>query len=99
MPGRFSPAHIIRKLILWVALLAVISSAVISILYTILASIFLAPLCRLFGATENLMPYALRYGHIIVIGFPFAITATVINSAIRTDGSPRYAMFSMMISP
>ena len=40
---------------------------------------------------------ALRYGHIIVIGFPFAITATVINSAIRTDGSPRYAMFSMMI--
>ena len=76
---------------------AVISSAVISILYTILASIFLAPLCRLFGATENLMPYALRYGHIIVIGFPFAITATVINSAIRTDGSPRYAMFSMMI--
>lgn len=76
---------------------AVISSAVISILYAILASIFLAPLCRLFGATENLMPYALSYGHIIVIGFPFAIIGTVINSAIRTDGSPRYAMFSMMI--
>lgn len=76
---------------------AVIASATISILYAILASIFLAPLCRLFGATENLMPYALRYGHIVVIGFPFAIIATVINSAIRTDGSPRYAMFSMMI--
>lgn len=76
---------------------AVISSAAISIFYTILASVFLAPLCRLFGATENLMLYALSYGHIIVIGFPFAIIATVINSAIRTDGSPRYAMFSMMI--
>lgn len=76
---------------------AVIASATVSILYTILASIFLAPLCRLFGATENLMPYALSYGHIIVLGFPFAIIATVINSAIRTDGSPRYAMFSMMI--
>jgi putative MATE family efflux protein len=76
---------------------AVIASATISILYAILASIFLAPLCRLFGATDNLMPYALSYGHIIVIGFPFAIIATVINSAIRTDGSPRYAMFSMMI--
>lgn len=76
---------------------AVISSAVISIFYAIFASIFLGPLCRLFGATDNLMPYALGYGHIIVIGFPFAIIATVINSAIRTDGSPRYAMFSMMI--
>lgn len=43
------------------------------------------------------MPYALGYGRIIVIGFPFAIVATVINSAIRTDGSPRYAMFSMMV--
>lgn len=58
---------------------AIIASAAISILYAILASIFLAPLCRLFGATENLMPYALSYGHIIMIGFPFAIIATVIN--------------------
>ena len=31
------------------------------------------------GATENLMPYALGYGHIIVLGFPFFIIGTVIN--------------------
>ena len=76
---------------------AVISSSVVSILYAVFAFIFLTPLCRVFGATDNIMPYALGYGRIIVIGFPFAIVATVINSAIRTDGSPRYAMFSMMI--
>ena len=32
-----------------------------------------------------------------MIGFPFVIVGTVINSAIRTDGSPKYAMFAMMI--
>ena len=58
---------------------------------------FLTPLCRFFGATDTIMPYALGYGRIIVIGFPFVIVGTVINSAIRTDGSPRYAMFSMMV--
>lgn len=76
---------------------AVISGAVISFLYTIFAIIFLKPLCLLFGATENILPYALGYGRIIVIGFPFVIIGTIINSSIRTDGSPRYAMFSMMI--
>lgn len=76
---------------------AVVSGAVISLLYTVIAIIFLKPLCVLFGATENILPYALGYGRIIVIGFPFVIVGTVINSSIRTDGSPQYAMFSMMI--
>ena len=76
---------------------AVIISSVVSIIFAAFAFIFLSPLCRIFGATDSIMPYALGYGRIIVIGFPFAIVATVINSAIRTDGSPRYAMFSMMV--
>ena len=76
---------------------SLISSAVISVIFSILAFAFLQPLCMLFGATENILPYAIGYGHIIVAGFPFAIVATVINSAIRTDGSPKYAMFAMMI--
>jgi len=32
-----------------------------------------------------------------VIGFSFQIVGNAINSAIRTDGSPRYAMLAMMI--
>ena len=46
---------------------------------------------------ENILPYARAYGRIIVIGFTFQIVGNTINSAIRTDGSPRYAMLSMMI--
>ena len=43
------------------------------------------------------MPYALGYGRIIVLGFPAVIVSTTVNAAIRTDGSPRFAMLSMMV--
>ncbi|MEE0435924.1 MAG: MATE family efflux transporter [Peptococcaceae bacterium] len=76
---------------------ALLGSSVVSILLMILAFSFLEPLCLFFGATDTLMPYALGYGSIIVLGFPFVIIGTVINSVIRADGSPRYAMFAMMI--
>lgn len=76
---------------------SLISSAAVSIVFTVLAFIFLQPLCMLFGATENILPYAIEYGRIIVTGFPFVIVGTIINSAIRTDGSPKYSMFAMMI--
>ena len=76
---------------------AIVVSAVISILLTIVSFILLRPLCNLFGATENIMPYALGYGRIIVLGFPAVIVSTTVNAAIRTDGSPRFAMLSMMV--
>ncbi|MDE7340653.1 MAG: MATE family efflux transporter [Lachnospiraceae bacterium] len=76
---------------------SLVSSAAISIVFAVLAFAFLQPLCILFGATENILPYAIGYGRIIVIGFPFVIAGTVINSVIRTDGSPKYAMFAMMV--
>lgn len=76
---------------------AIVVSRAASLVLTVLTFVFLEPLCLVFGATENLLPYALGYGGIIVLGFPFAILGTVINSAIRTDGSPRYAMFAMMV--
>lgn len=75
----------------------VVLAGVVGILFGAFAYIFIEPLCLLFGATENILPYALRYGRIIAIGFPFVILGSAINSVIRADGSPRYAMFSMMI--
>lgn len=62
--------------------------------------IFLAcfnPILRLFGATDLLLPYAQDYGWIIAIGLPFTMISTAINAMIRVDGSPRYAMFSMVL--
>lgn len=57
---------------------------------------FLEPLVRVFGATENSMPYAMDYGRIIVMGLPFVVVGTGLNSCIRAGGSPKVAMISMI---
>ena len=75
----------------------VVVASVVGIAFGAFALILIGPLCRLFGATDNILPYALRYGRIIAIGFPFVILGTAINSVIRADGSPGYAMFAMMV--
>ena len=59
--------------------------------------IFLDPVLTLFGATEKLRPYALEYGGVIVLGLPFVMISTALNSVIRADGSPKFAMFSMVL--
>ncbi len=50
-----------------------------------------------FGATENNIAYARQYFDIIVIGLPFYIFTNGMNSIIRADGSPQYAMVSTFI--
>ncbi len=76
---------------------SVLSGTAASVVLTVLAMVFLDPLCRIFGATDNIMPYALEYGRIIVCGFPFVIVAVIINGVIRADGSPRFSMVSMTV--
>lgn len=63
-------------------------------------AVFLAlfnPILKLFGATDVLLPYAQDYGWIIAIGLPFTMISMAINAMIRVDGSPKYAMFSMVL--
>ncbi len=36
------------------------------------------------------------YGYIIAVGLPFVMIGTTLNSIIRADGSPKYAMISMI---
>lgn len=71
-------------------------SIVVSILLTILVLIFLPQLLNLFGCTDALRDFAFSYGYIIAIGLPFMMIGTTLNSIIRADGSPRYAMISML---
>ncbi len=61
---------------------SIVFGSFFGIIWTVLA--FLQPLCLIFGATENILPYALDYGRIIVLGFTFQIVGNTINSAIRT---------------
>ena len=71
-------------------------SAIIAIAMCVITLTFLPQLLKLFGCTENLREYALKYGKIIAIGLPFMIIGTTLNSIIRADGSPKYSMTSML---
>lgn len=75
---------------------AIIIGIIVSLIMFIGGSIFLPQLLNLFGCTDGLRPYAIGYGRIIVIGLPFFILGSVLNGMIRADGSPKYAMTSMV---
>jgi len=76
---------------------AILMLTAIGIIFLIMGSIFLKPLVLFFGATDIILPFALEYGRIIIIGLPFVIIGVGLNSMIRADGNPRYAMLSMII--
>ncbi len=76
---------------------AIVMVTMVSILLTAVFLIFINPILDLFGATDVLRPYALQYGTIIGIGLPFMMIPGALNSMIRADGSPKYAMFSMAL--
>ena len=54
-------------------------------------------LLTLFGASENSIGYAVEYFNIILAFFPAYMLSNMINSVIRADGSPNWAMSSMLI--
>ena len=75
----------------------IIASIIISVILGVLVFAFLPQLITIFGGTDNLRSYAMDYGYIIAIGIPFMMIGTTLNSIIRADGSPKYAMTSMIV--
>lgn len=60
-----------------------------AIFVTIIGLLFLAPMLKMIGVTENLYPYAKDYAAIILLG---AITSTAFSSLIRAEGAMRFAL-------
>ncbi len=54
--------------------------------------LFLKPLLTLFGATKDVMPYAVDYTGITALGLPFYILSVGGNHVVRADRSPTYSM-------
>ena len=67
------------------------------IILAIIFLVFLNPLLKVFGATPDVMPYALDYTRIIALGLPFFIFSNAGSHIIRADGDPNYAMFSILV--
>ena len=75
----------------------IVMVTVVGILIMVVFLAALDPILTLFGSMDILRPYALDYGFIIGIGLPFTMISMAINAVIRVDGSPKYAMFSMVL--
>ena len=71
---------------------------IMSALVAIFGSIYIEPLLRLFGATEDIMPYAVDYMSVILYGTIFFSFAMASSHIIRSEGNARIAMNTMLIS-
>ena len=67
-----------------------------SVVVVVAGFVFLDPMLRLFGATDNTMVYAREYTSIMLIGTPFNMLGVVLSNMARTDGSPSIAMYAML---
>lgn len=76
---------------------AIVMATIAGIAVLVVFLAFFNPILMLFGATDVLLPYAQDYGWIIAIGLPFTMISMAINAMIRADGSPKYAMFSIVL--
>ena len=65
---------------------------VVGLLFTALTLIFMDPILRFFGASENILPFARDYMTVIAIGNVVTHLYFGLNSVIRSSGNPRTAM-------
>lgn len=67
------------------------------VLFAVVAQIFLPTLLKWFGATSSVMPFALEYTRIVILGMPLLVIMNGMSNVARADGSPMYSMTSMLI--
>ena len=68
-----------------------------SVLITIIGLVFMHKILGLFGASADTEVYAREYMQIIFFGTIFNMLSFGLNHSIRSDGSPKVAMLSMLI--
>ena len=69
---------------------------VLGVSYAVLIQIFLRPLLLAFGATPDVLPYAVEYTRITAVGMPLLIVTNGMSALARADGSPKYSMTCMV---
>lgn len=73
------------------------ATILISVVLSALCLAFQRPLMTLFGASDATLSLAVDYFRIIALFFPVYLIINVMNSMIRADGSPNYAMIAMSV--
>ena len=76
---------------------SVSSLFIIGVILTILIHIFLEPLMYAFGSTDEILPYAKTFASISSLGIPFLLLSISTNPMVRSDNSPKYSMYAIVL--
>jgi putative MATE family efflux protein len=74
-----------------------ILNIIISVTITVVGLSYTAGWLRMMGSSETILPYALTYMTIILIGLPFQTFSLNQNFLVRSEGNSRVAMTGMII--
>ncbi len=69
----------------------------VPVLLTVIYLVFARPILVLFGASPQVLPYAMDFMRIIMFGSVFFSISFGMNNFIRAEGSPRFAMLTQVI--
>lgn len=72
------------------------SSFFFGILIMILGLVFIEPLAYLLGSTKTILPYAMDYMRVILIGAPFMTSSFTLNNQLRFQGNAFYSMIGIV---
>jgi putative MATE family efflux protein len=70
----------------------------LGLVVTVLGIVFLDPLLKMLGATDEVMPYAREYNLIILISTIPMMVGFGLNNFIRAEGNPKTSMINMVLS-
>jgi putative MATE family efflux protein len=66
------------------------------LLACVLGLVFLDPLVRALGATDNIIMYSKQYASYVLLAAPFMAASFVMNQCLRSEGSAIYSMIGMV---
>lgn len=75
------------------ALYSSVFTGIVMILFTI---IFLKPILRVLGATESILPYAMTYSSIFIIGSIFNVFNVTMNNIVTSEGAAKTTMCALL---
>lgn len=74
----------------------VMLNIIVGIVFGAVSLIFLEPILRFFGASDNTLPYAKEYMVIILLGNAITHLHLGLNAVLRSAGKPKVAMYTTL---
>lgn len=75
---------------------ALYSSVMLGAVIILFAAVFLKPILSMLGATETIMPYALKYARIYVISCIFNVFNVTMNNIVSSEGAAKTTMCALL---